>query len=115
LTAKDKTSYGSSNKTEPKGCGVVLAQVRTCSPTCSFFKCVENSIAAGNMCRLTEEKCDVANCGYAICVKRRLLPRGICGETVKRRTVEKEPDEVIGPSVKLRGRALRKFGEKEIF
>jgi hypothetical protein len=48
-------------------------------------------------------------------VKRRLLPRGICGETIKRKTTEKPPDEVIGPTVKLRGRALRKIGEKEIF
>jgi hypothetical protein len=59
--------------------------------------------------------CNVANCGYAICIKRRLLPRGICGETVKRKTVEKEPEEIIGPTVKLRGRTLRKIGEKEIF
>jgi hypothetical protein len=48
-------------------------------------------------------------------VKRRLLPKGICGETIKRKTVEKPPDEVIGPAIKLRGRALRKIGEKEIF
>jgi hypothetical protein len=48
-------------------------------------------------------------------MKRRLLPRGICGETIKRKTVEKEPEEVVGSTVKLRGRALRKIGEKEIF
>jgi len=66
-------------------------------------------------CRWTEEACDVANCKYAICVRRRLLPRGICGETVKRKTVEKPPEEVVGPAIKLRGRALRKIGEKEIF
>jgi hypothetical protein len=59
--------------------------------------------------------CNVANCTYAICTKRRLLPRGICGETIKRKTVEKQPDEVVGPPVKLHGRALRKIGEKEIF
>jgi hypothetical protein len=59
--------------------------------------------------------CDVANCGYAICIKRRLLPRGICGETVRRKTIEKEPEEAIGPTVKLRGRTLRRIGEKEIF
>jgi len=50
-----------------------------------------------------------------MCVKRRLLPRGICGETVKRKTTDKEPEEVVGPAVKLRGKALRKIGEKEIF
>jgi hypothetical protein len=59
--------------------------------------------------------CNVGNCTYAICAKRRLLPRGICGESVKRKTIEKQPDEVIGPTVKLRGKTLRKIGEKEIF
>lgn len=66
-------------------------------------------------CRLTDEQCDVANCVYAMCVKRRLLPGGICGETVKRKTVEKPPEEVVGPAIKLRGRTLRKIGDKEIF
>jgi len=69
----------------------------------------------GIWCRWTEDVCNVANCAYAICSKRRLLPRGICGETIKRKTVENELDEVIGPPVKLRGKTLRKFGEKEIF
>jgi hypothetical protein len=48
-------------------------------------------------------------------VKRRLLPAGICGETLKRKTTEKRMEEAIGPPVKLRGKALRKVGEKEIF
>lgn len=48
-------------------------------------------------------------------MKRRLLPRGVCGETVKRKTVEKQPEEVVGPAIKLRGRALRKIREKEIY
>jgi len=48
-------------------------------------------------------------------VKRRLLPRGVCGETVKRKTIEREPEEALGPAVKLKGRILRKVGEKEIF
>jgi hypothetical protein len=59
--------------------------------------------------------CDVAGCMHALCVKRRLLPKGICAETVKRRTVEKEPEELVGPPVKLKGRVFRKIGEKEIF
>jgi len=69
----------------------------------------------GALCRLTEENCNITNCGYAICAKRRLLPKGICGETVKRQTIDRNPEDVIGPTVKLRGRTLRKFGEKEIF
>jgi hypothetical protein len=48
-------------------------------------------------------------------VKRRLLPGGICGKTVKRKTIEIEPEEALVPTVKLRGKVLRKVGEKEIF
>lgn len=95
-----------------------LAQVKTCSQTCEAFKCAKNATMHrqdGVWCRWTEDMCNVANCTYAICLKRRLLPRGVCGETIKRKTVEKQPDEVIGPTVRLRGKALRKIGEKEIF
>jgi hypothetical protein len=59
--------------------------------------------------------CNVANCTYALCVKRRLLPRGICGETVKRQTVDKAPEEEISEPIRLRGKTLRKIGEKELF
>jgi len=95
-----------------------LAQVKTCSPTCQSFKCAKNATVYGKegvWCRWTEETCDVANCTYALCVKRRLLPKGVCGETIKRKTVEKQPEEIVDQPVKLRGRALRKIGEKEIF
>jgi len=50
-----------------------------------------------------------------MCIKRRLLPGGICGAAIKRKTTEKKVEEVVGPSIKLRGKALRKIGEKEIF
>jgi hypothetical protein len=60
--------------------------------------------------------CNVADCTYSMCVKRRLLPRGICGETVKRKTVEKDvEDDFLGESIKLKGKALRKLGDKEFF
>ena len=95
-----------------------MAQTKACSPVCQSFKCAKNSALYRRdavWCRWTEETCNVANCTYALCVKRRLLPRGICGETVKRKTVEKAPEEVIGHSIKLRGKALRKIGERELF
>jgi hypothetical protein len=44
-----------------------------------------------------------------------LLPRGVCGETIKRKTVEKTPEEVVGPTIRLRGRALRKIKDREVF
>jgi hypothetical protein len=66
-------------------------------------------------CRWTEETCEVSNCSFATCAKRRLLPRGVCGETVKRKTAEIEPEKSLIPSVRLKGKAFRKLGEKEIF
>lgn len=96
----------------------MLSEVKKCSPTCELFRCGKNAIVyRGNKiwCRWTEEECEVANCSYATCIKRRLLPKGICGETVKRKTVEVEPEEVTVPTVKLKGKVLRKVGEKEIF
>jgi len=44
-----------------------------------------------------------------------LLPQGVCGETVKRKTVEKRLEEVPLEPIKLRGKALRKIGEKDFF
>jgi hypothetical protein len=46
-----------------------------------------------------------------------LLPGGVCGESVKRKTVEKriDDDEELIPAVKLRGKALRKLGDKEYY
>ena len=59
--------------------------------------------------------CNVANCTYAVCIKRRMLPRGICGETVKRVTVDKSPEEIMDEPIKLRGKTLRKIGDRELF
>jgi hypothetical protein len=52
-----------------------------------------------------------------MCLKRRLLPQGVCGETVKRKTVEKDLDDdaFLAESIRLRGKALRKLGDKEIY
>ncbi len=66
-------------------------------------------------CRLTEEPCNPINCNYAICIARRLLSQGICGETMKRRTIERSPEEEEIPAIRVRGKVLRKIGEKEIF
>jgi hypothetical protein len=95
-----------------------LDQPKACSPTCPSFKCAKNAAfyqRDGVMCRWTEETCNVANCQYSMCMKRRLLPRGICGETVRRKTVERDFEEDIDEPVRLKGKALRKFGERELY
>lgn len=96
----------------------MLGEVKYCSPRCNLFKCAKDSAVYRGKdmwCRWTDETCIVKDCNYATCVKRRLLPGGICGETVKRKTIEKRIDEIVGDPVKLRGKALRRVGEKEVF
>jgi hypothetical protein len=45
-----------------------------------------------------------------------MLPGGVCGETVKRKTVEKDvDDDLYDDSVMLKGKALRKFGAKDLY
>jgi hypothetical protein len=44
-----------------------------------------------------------------------MLPEGICGETIKRKTVEKDVDDFFDDSVKLKGKALRKLGDQEFY
>ena len=48
-------------------------------------------------------------------MKRRMLPEAICGETIKRKTVEKNVDDFFDDSVKLKGKALRKLGDQEFY
>jgi len=97
-----------------------LAQSKACSPACQSFKCAKNSVFYRRdsvWCRETEEQCNVAKCTYSMCFKRRMLPGGICGETVKRKTVEKEIDDEFpdGSAVKLKGKALRKLGDQDFY
>jgi len=96
-----------------------MAQSKACSPTCNAFKCAKNSAFYRRdsvWCRWTEEMCKVSDCTYSMCVKRRLLPKGVCGETVRRQTVERDvEDDLYNDSVKLKGKALRKLGDKEIY
>ena len=97
---------------------LALTRVEFCSPKCRTFKCGKNAaIFQQNRvwCRVTEEDCVISTCNFATCFKRRLLSRGICGETVKRKTTEKEPEDALGPEIRLKGKTLRKIGDKEIF
>jgi hypothetical protein len=54
-----------------------------------------------------------------MCYKRRLLPGAICGETVKRKTYERDLDEDLYKDdhdpVKMKGKALRKLGDEDYY
>lgn len=91
---------------------------KKCSPDCQRFRCGKNLLqfrGKAVWCRWTDEPCNPANCNYPVCMTRRLLPNGLCGETIRRKTVEKMPEQDIVQTVKVRGKTYRKIGEKEIF
>lgn len=97
---------------------LALSEAKKCFSKCSKFRCGKNFLIFRGKtpwCRWTDEPCNPINCNYAICASRRLLPGGICGETLKRKTVDKSPEEETVPSIKVRGKIFRKIGEKEIF
>jgi len=51
-----------------------------------------------------------------MCYKRQLLDNGVCGLTIKRRTQEESrPEEILRDEIKVRGKLMRKTGEKRIF
>jgi hypothetical protein len=95
----------------------VLSETKHCFPKCKSFRCSKNAIELrGDIvwCRWLDENCNAANCTFATCVKRKLLPNGICGETVKRKTTETLPEEEVHP-LRLRRKALRRIDEREFF
>ncbi|OYT49001.1 hypothetical protein B6U79_02475 [Candidatus Bathyarchaeota archaeon ex4484_231] len=97
---------------------LMLSEPKKCSPECRKFRCGRNSLQFRGKtawCRWTDEPCNPANCSYAMCVTRRLLPNGLCGETVKRKTTEKTIEEDFIRPIRVRGKTYRKIGEKEIF
>lgn len=66
-------------------------------------------------CNWTNEPCNPANCTYAMCRNRRLLPDGVCAYSIKRRTKDEEqPEDLLKEEIKVRSKLLRKMGEKRI-
>ena len=93
-----------------------MSQAEKCIPTCEFFRCGKNALTFRGgkpWCKWVGDECDIENCNFATCVKRRLLPGGICGMKVKRRTVEIKPEE-FRLEVKVRGKVLRKLPREEL-
>jgi len=51
-----------------------------------------------------------------MCSKRQLLDDGVCGRSIKRRTREDiKPEDLFLEEIPVRGKLLRKTGEKTIF
>lgn len=64
------------------------------------------------ICNLTMDDCVPRSCAYTVCVANKLLPDGLCGRTLRRKTrpisIEKPPDL---DRDKLKGK-LRDLGDE---
>lgn len=96
-----------------------MAGVKHCFPKCRDFSCTKRSLrfrGSQAWCEWTSEPCEPKNCTYATCYKRQLLDNGVCGQTVKRKTQEdRGPEEFEDEEIAVKGKLMRKTGEKKIF
>ncbi|HYB92863.1 MAG TPA: hypothetical protein VED00_01820 [archaeon] len=66
-------------------------------------------------CRWADDDCQGPTCTYASCIRGRLLANGTCAASLKRRTLEEKGPEEEQPSLKLKGKILRKISDDELF
>jgi len=86
-----------------------LSGVKQCFPDCRDFKCTKRSLSIRGReawCEWTDDECTPKGCNYATC----------CGKTIKRRTREDDdPDDLFPDEIQMRGKLMRKTGERSIF
>ena len=96
-----------------------MSGVKKCFPQCQDFKCTKSALRyqGGNAwCDWTSEPCDPKSCNFALCYKRQLVDNGVCGMSIKRRTREDiEPEQFPIDEVYVKGKVMRKLGDRKIF
>jgi len=96
-----------------------LSKTTQCFPSCRDFKCTKRSLQIRGKqawCEWTSEECSPKNCNYATCFRRQLLDQGVCGKSIKRQTQEDyDPDDLFQDEIRVRGKLMRKTGERSIF
>jgi hypothetical protein len=96
-----------------------LAGIKLCFPKCRDFNCMKRALRfRGNQawCEWTNEPCNPKSCNYAMCRRRQLLDNGVCGKTIKRKTQEDyRPEDLFNDEIRVRGKLMRKTGERTIF
>lgn len=93
--------------------------VKYCYTSCKSFRCGQHAIniqGPNSYCKWTGDKCIGSMCNYALCIDRKMLPNGVCGFSIRRKTEEKvlsksEEDDKI----KIKVRALKKLRTDDLF
>ncbi|MCW4038776.1 MAG: hypothetical protein NWF13_08595 [Candidatus Bathyarchaeota archaeon] len=91
---------------------------RQCSPECDAFRCGQRALTFQGRrayCRWADDVCTGGTCNYALCVKSKLLPKGVCGQTIRRKTSDAfDPEAMEEPQIRLKGKILRRFRPDDI-
>ena len=90
---------------------------RNCFAKCEFFRCGQRALTFQGQrtyCRWADDICAGGTCNYAICIKSKLLQNGVCGLAIKRKTYEDGGPETLKPTIKLKGKILKRFKEEDI-
>ncbi len=90
---------------------------KLCYIRCRSFQCAKRALTSRqgmSWCKYADDACDIKTCKFAQCVKSKLLPNGVCGLSVKQRTVDIKLSD-IGEPVKIQGKLARKLRERELF
>ena len=90
-----------------------------CNPLCPFFRCAQKALRITTehyrgrpvkvaMCSLVGDRCVGAQCRFAYCEKRAMLPDGRCAFAVEAKakamkSFEEELKEELMPGVRIRG------------
>ena len=65
-------------------------------------------------CGLVDDGCVPETCKFTQCSKGKLLSSGICGYTVKSKTVEVKPERTLTP-IRAPPKLAQKIKERELF
>lgn len=103
-----------------RGNFVLSQSTKHCYSLCQFFQCGQRALDLKGkraFCRWVGDKCAGDTCNYVICTRSRLLPNGICGMTIKRKTKEEEfePELLEEHELNVKGKLRKRFKNTDFF
>jgi len=93
------------------------ATPEACFSGCTFFRCSQGHFSARDdigWCRLVDDECTPQTCKFTQCSKGKLLSNGVCGYTVKPKTVMVKPQQELKP-IRAPPKLAQRIKERELF
>ncbi len=94
-----------------------ISRAKACFTGCESFRCGQKALTYRSKtvwCRFADDNCDPGECKFAQCARGKLLPNGLCGLTLRTKSIDL-PLESVGQPVKVSGKLAQKLKDREIF